>query len=277
MVTVVEEVGSVVAENVGEILETAQGVPAAPHAEIWHALVEGGWGAVTADPDNGVEPREILEIARVTGRFPYSTPLVSTLLAARWGDRHEQDLAAGVVIALERGDQVVAPYYSPGARVVTSDGDVSLVEPLTVGTFSLVAPVAILPASTHAVPGVQAKEARAAYAAVGVGCADAVLSRAIDWVQTREQFGRPLKDFQAVRHHLADAHIAREQAWTAAIAAVHEPEAAARWARQSFALARTVIEIGIQVHGGVGFTWEVGLHHFLDQVVELDSILGAAR
>ncbi|WP_082763548.1 acyl-CoA dehydrogenase family protein [Frondihabitans sp. PAMC 28766] len=115
------------------------------------------------------------------------------------------------------------------------------------------------------------------FAAVAVGCADIVLTRSIDWARTREQFGQPIKGFQAVRHMLADAHIAREQAWTAAIAARHEAFRADVWAAQAFTLARRSIELGIQVHGGVGYTWEVGLQHHLDQVLELDSLFGGDR
>jgi alkylation response protein AidB-like acyl-CoA dehydrogenase len=100
-----------------------------------------------------------------------------------------------------------------------------------------------------------------------------VAERSIAWARTREQFGRPIASFQAVRHHLADLHIAREQAWTAAIACAHEPGASAAWARQSCDLAATAIELGIQVHGGVGFTAEVGLHLFLDHVLQIRSLI----
>lgn len=277
MSTVVEEVGTLAAENVRNILQGVTDAPPAPHAGLWSTLAEGGWGTISADPENGMELREILEVARITGRFPYSTPIVSTLLAGRWFDLDEETLDRGVVPALARGAEVVAPYYSPDSAVV--DGSGALVQPEAdaVRTFSLLSPLAMLPGGTQPLSGVELVEARAAYVAVAVGCADAVIDRSVAWAQTREQFGQPIKGFQAVRHHLANAHIAREQAWTSAIAAGHDPERSARWARQGFALARTAIELGIQVHGGVGYTWEVGLQHFLDQVIELDSILGNDR
>ncbi|WP_167138540.1 acyl-CoA dehydrogenase family protein [Diaminobutyricimonas sp. TR449] len=277
MSTVVEEVGTLVADNVREILESASGSPAAPNEKIWTVLAEGGWGTISADPDNGMELRDILEVARITGRFPYSTPIVSTLLAGRWFELDEEQLAIGVVPALRRGKDVVAPYYSEGVMVVDGSGSPVEAAPLSVESFSLLTPVAVLPDGTTEIDGSKLVEARAAYVAVAVGCADAVIEQSVAWAQTREQFGQPIKGFQAVRHHLANAHIAREQAWTAAIAAAHEPEASARWARQGFSLVRTAIELGIQVHGGVGFTWEVGIQHFLNQVIELDSILGEVR
>jgi alkylation response protein AidB-like acyl-CoA dehydrogenase len=277
MSTVVEEVGTMVAENVSEILESAQGAPAGPNERIWSVLAEGGWGAISADPDNGMELRDILEVARVSGRYAYSTPIVSTLLAGRWFGLDEGTLARGVVPALRRGSEIVAPYFSEGAVVV--DGSGRPVEGVAGSPhpFSLLAPVAVLPGDTEWVEGERLVETRAAFVAVAVGCADAVIDRSVAWAQTREQFGQAIKGFQAVRHHLANAHIAREQAWTAAIAAAHEPERSGRWAQQGFALVRTAIELGIQVHGGVGFTWEVGLQHYLDQVIELDSIVGNER
>lgn len=277
MSTLVGEVGELVAENVGDAFEQAAGTPAGPDAGVWSTLADGGWGAISADPENGMELRDLLEVARVTGRYAYSTPLVSTLLAGRWFSPDEEVLSTGAALAFARGDQVVAPYWTEG--VVTLDGHGAAVEtaPVSVDAFSLAAPVAVLDSNIAVVDGLRLAEARAVFLAVGVGCADEVIRRAIDWSQTREQFGQPIKGFQAVRHHLANAHIAREQAWTSAIAAAHDPERSGRWARQGFTLARSAIELGIQVHGGVGFTWEVGLQHHLDQVVQLDSILGEAR
>jgi alkylation response protein AidB-like acyl-CoA dehydrogenase len=274
MATVVEEVGTMVAENVAEILRSADGAQPAPSQSVWGVLADGGWQTISADPENGMELREILEVARVTGRFPYSTPLVPTLLAGRWFDLDEDQLARGIVPVLRRGSEAVAPYYTEGVTVLDGTGSPVTADPASTQSFSLLAPVAVFAEDTVGLSGGQLAEARAAFAAVAVGAADAVIIKAVEWAQTREQFGQKIKGFQAVRHHLANAHIAREQAWTAAIAAAHEPENAGRWAHQAFALARTAIELGIQVHGGVGFTWEVGLQHFLDHVIELDSLLG---
>lgn len=277
MSTVVEEVGAVVVDNVREILQSGAGAPAAPNPALWSVLAEGGWSAISADPDNGLELRDLLEVARVTGRFGLSTPLVPTLLAGRWFDLDEERLAAGVLPAFRRGDQVVAPYVIEASVVVDGDGAAVDASAAPVERFSLLVPLAVLPAGTTPVEGERLHEARAAFAAVAAGCADAVIETSVAWARTREQFGQPIKGFQAVRHHLANAHIAREQAWTAAIAAAHEPDRSGMWARQGFALARTAIELGIQVHGGVGFTWEVGLHHHLNQVVELSAVFGCGR
>ncbi|KGJ73460.1 hypothetical protein GY21_11145 [Cryobacterium roopkundense] len=274
MSTIVQEMGAMAASSVREILDSGQGSPAAPNPQLWSILSDGGWGSISSDLENGVELRDILEVARVSGRYPYSTPIVSTLLAGRWFELDDDQLESGIVPAVRRGAQVVAPYYSDGVAVVDGLGGIIAASPSAAEPFSLLSPLAVLPSSTTVLSEAHLGELRAAFLAVAVGCADAVIDASIAWSTTREQFGQPIKGFQAVRHHLANAHIAREQAWTAAIAAAHEPARSAAWARQGFALARTSIELGIQVHGGVGFTWEVGLHHYLNHIIELQSVLG---
>src|SRR5690606_3679392 len=152
-------------------------------------------------------------------------------------------LAAGVSLAFARGEETVAPYYLDGVRVLGGSGELQSITPIDMGHFALVTPVALLGDDVKVLAGVQLAEARAAYVAVAVGCADRALRTACEWVETREQVGQAIKGFQAVRHHLANAHIAREQAWTAAIAAGHEVENSARWARQGLSLARETVEL----------------------------------
>ena len=277
MPTVVSEVGTMVAENVASILASVDGTPPAPNAQVWQTLSSGGWGAIAADPENEVGLRDILEVARSTGSFPYTTPLVATLLAGRWHGFDEEQLSSGVALVLSQDGEAVAPYYSEGVQLLDGTGALREAVPSFVDDFSLLNQVAAVAPDTVPVEGRQLDEVRASYLAVATGCADAAISTACAWAETREQFGQAIKGFQAVRHHLADAHIAREQVWTTAIAAAHEGEDSARWAKQGFALARTAIELSIQVHGGVGFTWEVGLQHYLNQVLALDSLLGGAR
>jgi hypothetical protein len=272
MTVLVDEVGVLAAENIDRILSNAP-------SDAWAKLVEGDWSALGADPDADLGVRELQEIARVTGRHDITSPLLPTLLAGRWFRPDPQTLATGLGIALPRGDQSVVPYYTETMVVVDPQGTPLAVDsPVrTWEEFSAVMPMAVLEPRPTAAPMSpdQTAELHAVLAAVAVGCADAVADRSVDWVQTREQFGRRIMAFQAVRHHLANLHLAREQAWTAAIACAHETEAAAVWSRQTCELATTAIELGIQVHGGVGFTAEVGLHHFLAHVLQIQALLGA--
>ncbi|SCL20186.1 acyl-CoA dehydrogenase [Micromonospora pallida] len=274
MTVLVDEIGALAAENVATILTNAP-------AQAWPKLVEGGWAALGADPDAELGIRGLQEIARTAGRYETATPLVPTLLAGRWFRPDPQTLASGVSVALPRGDEVVAPYITDTIVILDVQGNPLPVEPSGARReeFSHAMPLAVLdgPPADTALAAHHTVELHAVLAAVAVGCVDAVADRSVEWAQTREQFGRPIKAFQAVRHHLANLHIAREQAWTAAIACAHEPDTARMWSRQTCELATTAIELGIQVHGGVGFTEEVGLHHFLNHVLQIESLLGSAQ
>ncbi len=116
--------------------------------------------------------------------------------------------------------------------------------------------------------------AAAVLAAEAVGAADAALARTVAHVQAREQFGRPIGSFQAVQHRLADLYVAvqaaRSAAYYAAWTVGGDPAAGARAAAEpgvcALALAqalealRTVAAEAVQLHGGIGFTWEHDAH-----------------
>jgi alkylation response protein AidB-like acyl-CoA dehydrogenase len=110
--------------------------------------------------------------------------------------------------------------------------------------------------------------ARVALAAEQLGGADRCLDMAVDYAKTRVQFGRAIGSFQAVKHTLADMMVAveaarsacRYAAWVADTTPAELPLAAAI-ARQT--ATQTYLHCAganIQVHGGVGFTWEHDAH-----------------
>lgn len=115
-----------------------------------------------------------------------------------------------------------------------------------------------------------------------VGCADRVLEMSIEYSKTREQFGRVIAQFQSVANILADMRVAVD-ASRAVIARLlvlsgRDQEALLAVARHAVpALARTACEGGVQVHGGIGFTWEYGLHLFYRRVLQIQAALGGAR
>ncbi|MER6157477.1 acyl-CoA dehydrogenase family protein [Streptomyces sp. NPDC001868] len=123
--------------------------------------------------------------------------------------------------------------------------------------------------------------AAAVLAAEAVGAADRALERTVAYVRQREQFGRPIGSFQAVKHRLADVYVgvraARSAAYYAAWAAAARPGgdgggraddgvggAGGRGDERVGGLAlaqalealRVAAGEGIQLHGGIGFTWE---------------------
>ncbi|MFH8346046.1 acyl-CoA dehydrogenase family protein [Streptomyces sp. NPDC018045] len=123
----------------------------------------------------------------------------------------------------------------------------------------------------------------AALAAEAVGAADAALARTVEYVRVREQFGRPIGSFQAVQHRLADRYVqvqaARSAAYYAAWA-VGAPAESAEPGAPGLALAhaletlRTVAGEAIQLHGGIGFTWEHDAHLFFKRAACDELLLG---
>jgi alkylation response protein AidB-like acyl-CoA dehydrogenase len=106
---------------------------------------------------------------------------------------------------------------------------------------------------------------------------------AVAYAKTRFAFGRPIGGYQAVKHRLADIYVktemARSNAYHAAWAADHDPgalESAAAAARiaASEAYWYAAREI-IQLHGGIGFTWEMDCHLFYRRARHLAVIAGA--
>ncbi|MFI6806301.1 acyl-CoA dehydrogenase family protein [Streptomyces luteogriseus] len=132
--------------------------------------------------------------------------------------------------------------------------------------------------------------AAACLAAEAVGAAGRVLERTVEYVGQREQFGRPVGSFQAVKHRLADAYVqvqaARSAAYYAAWAAAteatattgggtapEEPAGGLALAQALEALRRAAAE-GIQLHGGIGFTWEHEAHLYFKRAAGDELLFG---
>ncbi|HLN18453.1 MAG TPA: acyl-CoA dehydrogenase family protein [Acidimicrobiales bacterium] len=108
-------------------------------------------------------------------------------------------------------------------------------------------------------------------AALLLGGADRVLAMATQYAKDRVQFGQPIGSFQAVKHRCADMVVdvegMRSSAWYAAWAlASHAPDrslaasTAKVWCSEA---AKRVMASGLQVHGGIGFTWDHDLHLYM--------------
>ncbi len=124
--------------------------------------------------------------------------------------------------------------------------------------------------------------ATVALAAEMVGTARRLFTMALDHARTRVQFDVPIGSFQAIQHKLADMSLDLERAWSAvyfaamaldagdddAARAVHVAKAAAGTA------ARRAAKDGIQIHGGIGFTWEHDLHLFIRRAYGAEALLG---
>ena len=125
---------------------------------------------------------------------------------------------------------------------------------------------------------------RAAMAAEAVGVAQRVLELGIRHATTRRQFGKPIGTYQAVSHPLADTYtdveLARSLAYWASWCVAEEDEQAsvAASSAKAFAVEAAVAacERSIQVHGGIGFTWEHVLHRYYKRAQWIDAFGGHA-
>ncbi|MFJ6435570.1 acyl-CoA dehydrogenase family protein [Streptomyces sp. NPDC091416] len=121
-----------------------------------------------------------------------------------------------------------------------------------------------------------------ALAAEQVGAAERCLELTVDYARTRVQFGRAIGSFQAVKHRLADAYVlvesARSAALGAAFAADEDPGALPRAAAVaksvcSEAFAAVAGEM-IQLHGGIGITWEHDAHRYFKRAHGSGELFG---
>ncbi len=119
----------------------------------------------------------------------------------------------------------------------------------------------------------------ALYAAALLGGAARVLDMSAEYAKERVQFGKPIGSFQAVKHRCADMLVDVEGMrstayWSAWCLSAADEEAslaastAKTWCSDA---ARRVMGSGLQVHGGIGFTWEHDLHLFLKRS-QLDQL-----
>ncbi len=117
-----------------------------------------------------------------------------------------------------------------------------------------------------------------------VGLAQSCLDMTVDYVRTRHQFGRPVGSFQAVKHRLADLWVevtearavARHAADRLAAGDPETPLAAALAQAYCGPVAVRAAEACVQLHGGIGFTWEHPAHLYLKRAKSVAIAFGTA-
>ena len=284
---------------------------------LWQAMVDQGWtGIAVAESLGGVGlgTVEAAVLLEQTGAHLAPVPLLQQLvaLAVLAGGPWSERLLSGEAVAcaartpLERaGDGSVSGRTEPviyGARadvLVAPAGDelvaVDLAgvdrspEPAMDQTRELAwIDLDGAPATTvGGADGVAAHLDRGAvfHSAEMLGAAEAVMNLAVEYAKVREQFGRPIGSFQAVKHRCADMVVDVEAMRSAVYHAAWALGAGGPEAAETAAVAKIwcsdagvrVAESALQVHGGIGFTWEADVHLYLKRV-QLDSVsFGDAR
>ncbi|MFI5865271.1 acyl-CoA dehydrogenase family protein [Streptomyces sp. NPDC051546] len=116
--------------------------------------------------------------------------------------------------------------------------------------------------------------AAAVLAAEAVGAAGQALARTVEYVQQREQFGRAIGSFQAVKHRLADLYVQVQAARSAAYYAAWDPEQGGLALAQALEALRITAGEAIQLHGGIGFTWEHDAHLYFKRAAADELLFG---
>ncbi|MEU9666408.1 acyl-CoA dehydrogenase family protein [Streptomyces bobili] len=245
-----------------ELRAATDGPPALDRA-LWRALGDAGFFALRLpESEGGVGlglPEAVLAFEEA-GRVLLPGPLIATHLAAgrvpgaATGETVVTAVDGGLVEWLTEADVVVAEgVMGDGERGAAGPGAVAVrsVDPLT--------PLHRVPAAAGTVPD---PVAVLLTAAEQLGGATRACELAVQHARTREQFGQPIGGFQAVKHLCAEllvrVEVARAAVYAAAVTADPADIAAARLLADEAAVrgARDCL----QVHGGMGFTWEAEVH-----------------
>ncbi|MFE4796593.1 acyl-CoA dehydrogenase family protein [Streptomyces sp. NPDC056708] len=245
----------------GGSLATALGLTGDPTGGAWAG--GGRAGGIQARPVGGAEgwrlygeaaqvldghSAGLLLVAAHTGGFPRSRTLLFLV---------RPDTAAGIV----RARRTSLDETRPLARIELRDTEAELL-----GADDTVDVIDALAPTGRGVAVLLAAEA--------VGAAASALDRTVEYVKTREQFGRAIGSFQAVKHRLADLYVRVQAARSAAYYAAWDPAAGGLALAQALEALRITTAEAVQLHGGIGFTWEHEAHLYFKRAAADELLFG---
>jgi alkylation response protein AidB-like acyl-CoA dehydrogenase len=317
-VALAEGIRAMVAGRLGlEHLRAGEGAEVAISPEDWRLLADTGvFTLARPEPDGlGLGLADATVVFEELGRALVPGPLVGTYLAASAGlveGAAEGQVQVGVHST--RGGPILVDHLAAvGALLVVPGPESSatprLIAPAPKPTAArrIAAPLDPLTPMWHlsSLPageplldhgGRLSRQGALLTAALQVGHAAAALDLAVDYAKARQQFGKPIGSFQAVKHICADMLVRSEVARAALHAAAclaDEPDVVAEEAERTgrstdgvetrAVLGAKILadeaavanaRAAIQVHGGMGFTWEVPLHLHLKRARVLATTFG---
>ena len=280
--------------------------------ELWNEVSELGWPGIAISEEYGGQGLGIVELMVICEELGYACAPLPYLanaaagLAIEAAGSEEQKgkwlpgiasgegrgaVGDGDVILDGQGAAVITVFGDEGAELLDGDSiqleDLDLIDITHRFAKASSAQTGSSSSGGDPLPGaidVAAERMSVAAAADLVGVAQKALDMAVEYAKDREQFGRPIGAYQAVSHLCAkmlyDVEEARSLTYWAAWAADAEPETLPRAASMAKARASDaaweVCKASIQVHGGIGFTWEHDLHFLLKRARAIGKLFGSA-
>lgn len=277
----------------------------------WSTLVEAGWaglevpeqfgGAGASFAESAVVCEELGRAASATSFLGGAVLAVGALNALQPSDTRDgllTDVARGgarLAVALEPYDFVPDAAGADRILVVTDCGvsvsDVTATRQPVIDETRRLAAVEPNPDTAELLPfaddiaAVQRLRDRAATAIAcdSLGLSEAMLAATVDYAKVRHQFGRAIGSFQAVKHACADMAVSiavSRQLVTAAVQAVagNHPDADVAVSMAKAHACASAVEIAgkaMQLHGGIGYTWESGIHVYLKRAILNRSLFGS--
>jgi alkylation response protein AidB-like acyl-CoA dehydrogenase len=264
----------------------------------WSDLAELGWTGVSIAEEHGGAGLTFLEEAVIfeeLGRAVHHGPYFSTIaltLPALPDDLRAEVAAGEASWTLALGPLVSDLDTAERVAIIGGDGIYELegAQRDILDTTDESRPLGVLrggePGRRLADSGVLEEIRRRALVALALescGVARRALEYAIEYAGQREQFGKRIGIYQAISHPLADAFTKAElsrslslwAAWCVSVDDEQAPVAAAAAKAYACEAAVGVCEASIQVHGGIGFTWEHVLHRLYKRALWNDSFLAS--
>ena len=254
---------------------------------IWNGLIGMGIGGVLVPEAQGGLGMGLLEAAIVAvelGRANVSEPIADTaLVAAPLLDEDQQAAIAGGELKVALAHPI-NPWIADlaGADLVLT-GSETIAPPASPIPLETVDPLRKLYAPIECGADDRLLDRAALIAAAQlIGGAEKMLELATEYAKTREQFGQPIGAFQAIKHHLATVAVklefARPVLWRAAYGTQQgAPRAPVHISHAKLAAtdaAMLAAETAIQVHGAMGYTYEVDLHFWMKRAWALAGAWG---
>jgi alkylation response protein AidB-like acyl-CoA dehydrogenase len=294
-------------ERVRELVEAGE-----HDGEAWKEMAELGWAGIFIDEDHGGQGLGIVELVILMEELGYALAPVPFLSNAAAGlalqhagsDEQRERWLPGIASGEARG--TVGLVRDGEARLVP-DADsaevIVLISPEGSGTVVEASSADVEPFDamdrTRRFARVRADGGDAlagdahgaldrivtALAAETVGVAQNAMEMAVEYARDRKQFGRPIGSYQAVSHRCAQMLLevegSRSAAYYAGWCADAEPEslpaAAAMAKAYSSDAGWRVCGSSLQVHGGIGFTWEHDLHFYLKRARANGALYGSSK